>query len=238
MMAAMSALLLLWSFLRLEESLPVGVRQPIGAAKVLGNMREIITNRESIGYVLAMASTTAMFFNFLSSSEQLIAEHFGAGARFPMLFGLLALGLAVANFTNSRLVMRFGARRLSHTALFAYIAIGALQVISALSPHQPLWQFIVLMALNMCLSGFISANFSAIAMQPFSHLAGSAASVLAFLRMVIGAVGGVLVGLTFDGTARPLAVTILLAGLLALALVLFSERGRLFRRLNYPPAEI
>ena len=179
-----------------------------------------------------------MFFNFLSSSEQLIAEHFGAGARFPMLFGLLALGLAVANFTNSRLVMRFGARRLSHTALFAYIAIGSLQVISALSPHQPLWQFIVLMALNMCLSGFISANFSAIAMQPFSHLAGSAASVLAFLRMVIGAVGGVLVGLTFDGTARPLAVTILLAGLLALALVLFSERGRLFRRLNYPPAEI
>lgn len=238
MMAAIAALLLVWSFLRLEETLRPGARQPIGVSKVVANIRAIVTTRESIGYVLAMASTAAMFFNFLSSSEQLIAEHFGAGARFPMLFGLMALGLAAANFTNSRLVTRFGARRLSHAALLAYIAVGALQVLSAFAPNQTLWQFITLMALNMCLSGFITANFSAIAMQPFGRLAGSASSVLVFLRMVIGAVGGMLVGFAFDGTARPLALTILLAGLLALGLVLFSERGRLFRRLNYPPAEI
>ena len=35
--------------------------------------------------------------------------------------------------------------------------------------------------------------------------AGVAASVLTFLRMVIGSAGGALVGLAYDGTTRPLA---------------------------------
>jgi DHA1 family bicyclomycin/chloramphenicol resistance-like MFS transporter len=234
--AAMAALLLAWSFFRLEESLAPEFRQAIAPARIAANMREIVSNRASIGYILAMASTAAMFFNFLSSSQQLIAEHFGAGAMFPFIFALMAASLAISNFTNSRLVMRFGARRVSHAALLVYIGVGGLQVLSAFSPGQPLWQFAVLMGLTMCLTGFISANFSAIALQPFSRMAGAAASVLTFLRMVIGAIGGVLVGLAFDGTARPLALTIVIAGLMALALVLFSERGRLFRRLHYPPA--
>lgn len=238
LMAAMSALLLIWTFVRLEESLTADRRQSIGFAQVASNLREIVLTRASIGYILAMASTTAMFFNFLSSSQQLIAEHFGAGTRFPLYFAMMAASLALANFTNSRLVMRFGARRVSHAALLVYLGIGGLQVYSAFGPDQTLAQFVVLMGLTMCLTGFISANFSAIAMQPFSHMAGSAASVQTFLRMVIGAVGGVLVGLVFDGTARPLALTIVIAGLMALALVLWSEKGRLFRRYHYPPSDV
>ena len=236
LMAGMAAILLVWSFLRLEESLAPENRQPIAPGRIIANMREIVTNRVSIGYILAMASTAAMFFNFLSSSQQLIAEHFGAGEDFPLVFAIMAGMLALANFTNSRLVMKYGARRVSHAALLVYLVIGALQVVSAFGPSQTLWQFAVLMGLTMCLTGFISANFTAIALQPFSRTAGAAASVLTFLRMVIGAIGGVLVGFAFDGTARPLALTILIAGLIALGLVLWSEHGRLFRRFHYPPA--
>lgn len=235
-MAALSALLLVWSYIRLPESLALADRQPMRPAVIAANMREIVTTRASIGYILAMASTAAMFFNFLSSSQQLIAEHFGAGRDFPLIFAIMAGMLAVANFTNSRLVMKYGARRVSHAALLTYIAVGAFQVMAAFGPNQTLWQFVVLMGLTMCLTGFISANFTAIALQPFSRSAGAAASVLTFLRMAIGSVGGVLVGFAFDGTARPLSLTILIAGLMALGLVLWSERGKLFRRLHYPPA--
>jgi DHA1 family bicyclomycin/chloramphenicol resistance-like MFS transporter len=45
---------------------------------------------------------------------------------------------------------------------------------------------------------------------------------------------GAVVGQAFDGTARPLAVALLLAGVGCLGLVLFSERGQLFRRLLPP----
>jgi MFS transporter, DHA1 family, multidrug resistance protein len=233
-MAALSAVMLVWSALRLPETLTPENRQPIRVDTIVGNMREIITNRASIGYILAMASSSAMFFTFLSSSQQLIAEHFGAGQAFPLVFAMMATMLAVANFTNSRLVMRFGTRRVSHAAMLAYIGTGIVHVTLAYSGQQTLWLFATLMGLTMCLTGFISANFSAIAMQPFARMAGAASSVLTFLRMALGALGGVAIGAFFDGTARPLSLAILLAGILSLILVLWSEKGRLFRRLIWP----
>ena len=93
------------------------------------------------------------------------------------------------------------------------------------------------MALNICMVGFIGANFGSIALQPFAHMAGAAASVQAFMRMAGGSFLGVLIGLAYDGTARPLALAFLLSGLVALIAVLWSENGKLFRRITPLGAE-
>src|SRR6476469_10067294 len=113
-------------------------------------------------------------FVFINSAQQLVAEHFGAGQMFPLLFAMGAGSMALANFTNSRIVERFGARRVSHFALLAFIVVSTLQVVQAASGHETLWQFMPLMAANMCLVGFIGANFGSIAMQPFAEIAGAA----------------------------------------------------------------
>ncbi len=52
------------------------------------------------------------------------------------------------------------------------------------------------------------------------------------MRMLLAAVIGIVIGQSYDGTARPLAYALLSASLLSLCLVLFSEKGRLFRRLH------
>ena len=129
-------------------------------------------------------------------------------------------------------VERFGARRVSHSALCAYIALASLQLWFAWRGTETVWEFGPLMTLNLCLMGFIGANFGAIALQPFARIAGAAASVQVFVRMVLGSVLGAVIGHAYDGTARPLAMALLGAGTLALLLVLYSERGRLFRRLH------
>ena len=86
------------------------------------------------------------------------------------------------------------------------------------------------MTLNLCLMGFIGANFGSIALQPFARIAGAAASLQTFLRLVIGSALGAFIGQLYDGSAVPLAAALMMAGILALLLVLFSERGRLFQR--------
>jgi DHA1 family bicyclomycin/chloramphenicol resistance-like MFS transporter len=53
--------------------------------------------------------------------------------------------------------------------------------------------------------------------------------------MVIASLIGIAIGQAYDGTARPLAYALLIAAVLALVLVLYSERGRLFRRLHAKP---
>ena len=234
--AVQAIIMAVWVWRRLPETLDPENRQTIRLRAIAANMGMVLTTRSAIGYVLGSTLMMSAMWGFINSCQQLIAEHFGAGQTFPLVFGGLALTMIFANLGNARIVTRFGARRVSHAALLAYIVVSSVQVLTASSGHEVLWQFIALMAANMTLSGFIGANFGAIALQPFGRIAGAAASVQTFVRLGIASVAGALIGQAYDGTALPLAMALLGAGTMTLLLVLFSEKGRLFRRLNPPPA--
>jgi DHA1 family bicyclomycin/chloramphenicol resistance-like MFS transporter len=231
-MAVIGAAVSLWTFVRLPETLHPEFRQPIRIGVIAGNMKVALTNRSAMGYIFGMALIQGALFGYINCSQQLVAEHFGAGELFPLIFGGMAVMMALANLTNSRIVERFGARRVSHSAVLCYIVLAALQLALAWSAHETIWQFVPVMTLNLCLMGFIGANFQSIALQPFARIAGAAASLQAFVRLAVGATLGALIGQAYDGTAFPLAIALLAAGCAALLLVLFSERGRLFRRLH------
>jgi len=237
MLALLSSMVAVWVAVRLPETLRPEYRQPILPMTIASNMVTAASNRSALGYVVGGGLTFAALLGYVNSSQQLVGEHFGAGTAFPLIFGATALGMAFASFFNSRIVERFGARRVSHAALLAFIAISALQVGLANGTHETLLQFMPVMALNICMVGFIGANFGSIALQPFAHMAGAAASVQAFLRMAGGSLLGVVIGMAYDGTARPLALAFLLAGIVALLVVLWSEKGKLFRRLTPPGAD-
>jgi MFS transporter, DHA1 family, multidrug resistance protein len=235
-MAVLAAGAGIWVQLRLPETLNPEHRQSIAAGAIAGNMWAAASNRAAMGYVLGSTLLMGGMFGYINSAQQLVAEHFGAGDMFPLVFAGMAACMALANFSNSRIVEKFGARRVSHAALLAFIAVSAVQVWQALQGGETLWQFVPLMTANMCLMGFIGANFGSISLQPFARTAGAAASSQAFIRMVAGSVLGALVGQAFDGTALPLTLALLGFGVLALVLVLYSEGGRLFRRL-IPPGQ-
>ena len=235
-MAVMAMVVGTWVYLRLPETLHPEYRQPIEPRAIARNMWGAASNRAAMGYVLGGALLIGGLFGYINSAQQLIGEHFGAGDKFPLMFAIMAGGIALANLTNSRIVERFGARRVSHTALLVFIAVGAGQVWLSHQPHETLGQFIPLMTLNCAMIGFTGANFSSIALQPFARIAGAASSLQAFLRMALGSALGAFVGQAYDGTARPLSWALLGCGLAALGLVLYSENGRLFRRLTPPGA--
>ncbi|MCK0127411.1 multidrug effflux MFS transporter [Erythrobacter sp. F6033] len=231
-MAIVGTLVAAWVWLRLPETLTEETRQKINLSTVTANMGQALFNRQAIGYVIGSGLVFGSLFGFLNSSQQLIGEAFGMGDYFAVIFGGAVLGMVAANFLNSRIVERFGARRVSHTALFLFIGASLLQLWSANQPDQTIWQFVPLMSCNMAMLGFVGANFSSIAMQPFFHIAGAASSVHAALRMTLGAVLGVTIGAAYDGTTVPLAMSMLICSLLTLLIVLFSERGKLFTRPN------
>ncbi|APE27959.1 multidrug effflux MFS transporter [Aurantiacibacter gangjinensis] len=233
-MAVMGTGVGLWVWGRLPETLQDDNRQDIDPRTILRNMGTALTDRGAIGYVVGSALVFGSLFGFLNSSQQLIAETFGMGDYFALIFGGAVLGMVAANFTNSRIVERFGARRVSHVALLVFIGISIGQLLSARAQPQSLAEFIVLMSISMAMLGFIGANFASIAMQPFYHIAGAASSAQTAVRMSTGAVLGALIGNLYDGTALPLAASMFSCGLLALAIVLFSERGKLFRRKTPP----
>jgi DHA1 family bicyclomycin/chloramphenicol resistance-like MFS transporter len=217
-----------WVYTRLPESLSEENCQPIRPRTIAANMGRALVFPSVVGYVIGSALVFGALFGFINSSQQLITETFGAGEIFPLVFAICAGSMAFASWSNSRIVERFGARRVSHTALFGFIIVSACQVMFAFQPEESLWHFVPLMAINMALLGFIGSNFGAIAMNPFFAIAGAASSAHGFVRMTTAALLGGAIGYAYDGTARPLALALLASGLACLVLVLWSEKGKLF----------
>ena len=204
-------------------------RRPFTLRSIATAFALVIGNRIAFLYALSIAFIFGGLFGFINSAQQLLVGVYGFGVYFPVIFAAFAGLMAVASFTNSRLVQRFGMRRLSHAALIGFCLVCLAWALTALFGDVPFWLFALYYMLAMFQFGLIGPNFNAMAMEPLGHVAGTASSVLGFTQTVIGGFIGALIGQAFDGTGTPLAFSFLAVSIAALAMVLIAERGRLMR---------
>jgi DHA1 family bicyclomycin/chloramphenicol resistance-like MFS transporter len=227
--------LMIWTGLRLPETLAPADRLPIQARRIVLAFREALTHRISIGYTLAMTAVTGALFAFINSSQQIFFDVFEAPELFTTVFALIAGGIAIAAVVNARLVERLGSRLIGHTALLGFIGFGALHAAVTLSGHETIWTFGILQGLTMFCFGLLAGNFGAMAMEPMGHIAGTASSAQGFISTIIGSLIGLLIGQQFDGSVVPMTLGITGCGIAALGFVLLAERGRLFVAKNPTP---
>jgi DHA1 family bicyclomycin/chloramphenicol resistance-like MFS transporter len=230
LMAFMAVAAAIWVYRRLPETLAPENVIPIEPHALAQAWGKVVTNRNAAGYMLGAAIVQGALFGYLNSSQQVFDKVFNAADFFTIGFAIVAIGIAASNFTNSRIVERFGARRVSQTALILFIVFGSLQLVAALLAPTSLPIFLILLTANMAMVGFIGSNFSSIAMTPFGHVAGAASSFQTSVRTILAAGIGAGIGQQFDGSVTPVALGFLLCGIAALGLVLWCENGKLFTR--------
>lgn len=217
-----------WFWARMPETLPADRRLPIDPAQLLRAYGVFFRDRYAVGYTLAAALITGGLFGFINSIQQVMEDVFHRAELLPVLFAGVASTMAVANFFNSRLVMRLGTRLISHSALTAMTLIAGVHLAVALLGIENLIVFAVLQALMMGCFGLAGSNFSAMALEHMGRIAGTASSLSGFIATLAGTLIGIGIGQSFDGTTVPLYAGFLIAGLLALGTVAITERGRLF----------
>lgn len=225
-----AASVLIWMLVRLPETLHPDNRVRITPGALLHTVGVIFRTRASIGYMMASGAMAGALIGFLLSIQQIFFDAFDAGHFFPIGFALIAGCMGVGSLVNSRLVSRFGARRMSQSALILFILIAAVHVAVILAGRETLAIFMALQALSMLTIAFAGSNFSAISMEPFHRGAGAASSFQAFLVTAVSSVLGSIVGQAFNGTPLPFTLGLLGYGALALAIVAWAERGKLFTR--------
>ena len=93
----------------------------------------------------------------------------------------------------------------------------------------PLPLFMALSMLMMFSFGLMMANFTALAMEPHGHIAGTASSLYGSITTLLGIGVGALIGQSYDGTLLPFATGFFICALVALAIAAVTEKGRLFR---------
>jgi len=235
-LAMFGSAVLVWTAVRLPETLHPSDRLPFAPARVLEAFRLALTSRIAVGYMLAMTLVLGSLFGFINSAQQIFADTLSAPRLFTSVFAFIAGFMALSSFLNARIVGRLGPRRVSHAALIGFTAISAAHALVALSGHETLASFAVLQAGVMFCFGLVASNFGSLAMEPLGHVAGTASSVQGFVTTFGGALLGFLVGQQFDGTTVPLSVGFTVYGTLALVVVLVAERGRLFGAIQAGPS--
>jgi MFS transporter, DHA1 family, multidrug resistance protein len=238
-MLALVLILVVWFGLRMPETLHPEYRIPLSPRAIGRGIRRTITNRAALGYATAMALSMASLMSYLNSTQQIFeTEIYGLGHGFVLVFGGIAICMGTASFVNSRLVRRFGMRRLSHAGLLGFILVSTILLLVALhfGGRPPLALFCVLLAIAHFLLSLTMPNFNAMAMEPLGDVAGTASSFIGAYTTLLGALGGLVVGQAFNATVIPLASGYVLFSLAALGVVLLTEEGRLFRPHHPDPA--
>jgi DHA1 family bicyclomycin/chloramphenicol resistance-like MFS transporter len=229
MTATGTALVLGWFAWRMPETMHPEDRRSLSPARLARGWWRTLSDRWSLGYTLASAALLGALYGFINSVQQIMFDTFHRPRLLVVVFALTASTMAATNFLNSRLVMRLGTRVISHAALLTQIALSGVHLAIAATGHETLVTFIILQALTMGCFGLATSNFSSMAMENMGPIAGTASSVQGFIGVTGGALIGAAVGQAFNGTTVPLYAGFFGAGLVALAAVLVTEKGRLFR---------
>ncbi len=207
MLLAVALFTVAWFALRQPETLPAARRRSISAARLLGALLEVLGHRVSLGFTLAAGSVFGALLAYLGTAQQLFQHQYGLGTRFPLLFGLLALAIGSASLLNSRLVVRYGMRRLCLWAAWLMAGMSALFWVFAAATGglPPLATTLAWMLPAFVCLGILFGNINAQAMEPLGHIAGMGAAVVGSLSTLMSLLVGMFIGRLFDGTVLPLA---------------------------------
>ena len=193
----------------LPETLPPGKRQSLSLARVLRECGHILCHRRAMGYMFCGAFSFAAMFAQLSGTPFIYIQLFGVPPEyFGFLFGINILGIMAGSWVNSRLVMRFGMRRMLFVGTSIALVGGLSLIVTASTGLWGLTGIVLPIFIFMVPHNITNANAAAATLEFFPQVAGTASALIGSIRFGTGAFVGALVGLLHDGTAIPMAAVI------------------------------
>ena len=228
LLGIIGAILFVWAFVRMRESLPAAERLPLSVGAVASGFKTVLTNRTTCGYMLGMTLYTGVICAYVMSVQQVFGEVYGLGEWLPTAFAATAGGIAVAQFANGFLVRRFGMRRMSHFSMIVFTVLAILGFAFTLGGTPSFTVVYLIISIMLMMFAVVTTNFMAIALEPMGHLAGTATAITGFVSTTGGAILGGTIGQMFDGTVQPLFAGFALFGALTIVATLWAEGGKLF----------
>ncbi|HEY5855454.1 MAG TPA: multidrug effflux MFS transporter [Aldersonia sp.] len=226
-LAGLGVAMFIGVFALVVESLPPERRRTGGLSALAHDARHVLGNRVFVGYVLTFVFGFGTLFAYISASPFVLQGMLGLSPlMFSVVFAANAVGLVGLSALNARLVDRFDPRALLRVGIGILVIGSALLVIDAIvGPH--LWPTLILFWCTVSGLGLVMANATTLALAEARAAAGTGSAVLGASQFGLAALVAPLVGLGGEGTAVPMAVTMLAsAGVAAGALAISRRRQR------------
>ena len=181
-------------------------------------------NGDRAGLKLAFFSglSAAVFLSFLVNSAMIYMHFFGLNAfQFAVAFACNALMLMAGNRIAAKMMKQGGELQILNKAHLIQLGLLLVLVFSVAAQAYNFWSVFILLQLTLLIHGAIVSLAGAAFIKNFEVHSGSASSLMATLRLVIGGLLGGAAALWSEGHLLPVLFAMLGAQVLA-RLVLMS----------------
>jgi DHA1 family bicyclomycin/chloramphenicol resistance-like MFS transporter len=199
----LAVIVMVWRLL--PETLPVSQRVGARPFQIFATYGRLLSTRVFILPVLIAGFGQSVLFSFIAGSPFVfVTLHHVPPTIFGIFFALHAITIIGISQFNAPMMRWFGTRRLIGGGAFGLAVAAVLLAVLVFSGMTALWPFVLLtLTLFFCL-GLILAPAFLTAMEPFGATAGAAAAIGVGLEFTLSSVTTALIGVTADGTARPM----------------------------------
>ena len=224
LLSLVAVIILIWFMLRQPETLEAENRMPFSLNRIFKAIGQICSNRVALGYTIVAGFVASMFLGFLSSIQQ-VFEAYGKAEIFAGGFAVFALFIGSASLLNAKIVVRKGMRFIVNVALGILFSISLIYLTLSFFGQLDFWVVTIFLVISLCCVGLLFGNLNALAMEPLGHVAGIGSSLVGSLSTFISVPFGILIGLSFNGTAIPLITGFLVFSLLSLGTIFWIGKA-------------
>lgn len=215
-----SSLLFLVIFKFLPESHEPDPSHVLRPMPIIKNYWSILREPKFYTYALSGAIGFAGLFVYLAASPTIFMEIFSVSEQvYGWIFAIIAMGIVGASQVNVLLLKNFSNEQILKGALSGLVIVSITFFICAINGWFNLYSVVGTMFVYLACIGLSNPNAAALAMAPFGHKAGSAAALIGFLQMSVGATASVFVGIMKAQQLFPL--TLIFVATSTLSLIVF-----------------
>ena len=230
-LATYGALVALFLFLKIDETLQPAHIQPLNLGAMFRNYRQLLTSREYLGYVLTGSLCFGGFFTYISSSSFVLISTYGVSPdRFGYFFGSVVLGFMGGTLLGPRLTSLVNLRYSLQIGVFITLFGAALLLLLMANGQVSPATLVLSMLFYNFGVGIVMPQCQAGAMHPFPEKAGAASALSGCFILGLSGIMGGLGGWLYDGTAWPMVQIIFAMAILTFACfhmtVFFDPRSR------------
>lgn len=210
----------------LPESHKGDVTHILRPGPIARNYLSIMKNPVFYTYALAGAVGFSGLFVYLAASPTIFMEIFGVSEQvYGWIFAFIAAGLIGTSQLNVILIKKYSNEQILFGSLSMLTLTSVVFFICAYNGWYNVYSVVGTMFVFLSCIGLSNPNSNALAMAPFGSKAGSAASMIGFLQMSIGAMASVIVGILKAQALFPLAAIFVGTSALALVIFIFGSRS-------------
>ena len=225
-------LVMLWFWLRQPETLKDKYRITYRLSIFKTGTIAFFKIKPAVIYTLLSGLITGSFMVYLSTSQRIFEQQYNMKEEFPLIFASLAISVGLSTLLNSQLVVRFGMKKIVHTAMLGFILTSLLFVFVYNFNTKPSIEILLgFFAIQFFTIGFLFGNLRALAMEPMGHIAGIGSALNGFISTVMAVPIANYIGKFVIDSVTPLFIGFSICGIISLFLF-YSINNRILKSIK------